>query len=754
MRRLLCVAALLGAGAAVPCTAAPMGSAASAAPAAQDAVTAAAMAERLRWQREASAVTITRDRYGIAHVNGDTDADAIFGAMYAQAEDDFSRIERNYLVALGRLAEAEGRSALYSDLRQRLFIDPAQLVGLFRASPDWLRSLMVAWADGLNFYLYKHPRPAVLGHFEPWMALSFTEGSIGGDIETVDTAKLEQLYPDGAGPPTPPSADDRMRLVDPAQPQEQSSPGGSNGFAIAPGRTAGGHALLWINPHTSFYFRAEMHVVSQQGLNVYGAATWGQFFIYQGFNPRNGWMHTSYGGDAIDEYAETIVARPQGPGYRYASGVRPLAASRITLEVQEGARQVPHRFTIYRSHHGPIVRAGNGKWIAVKIFQDPVRALAQSYLRTKTADYRSFRRIQNMRTDTSNNTVYADADGTIAYFHGNFIPRRDPRFDFTRPVDGSDPATEWRGPHELDETVTLSNPSTGWIQNTNDWPFSAAGAASPKRESYPAYMWTRGENPRGLHATEVLEHLEHATLDSLIAAAYDPHLTAFDTLLPPLLAAYDRLSDGDPRRASLEPPIAMLRDWDRRCGRDSIPTTLAILWGEQLAARAETRARAASEPLYDYLLAHLSDDERLGALTAAVTRLERDLGSWKIAWGEINRYQRLTDDPVQAFDDAKPSLPVGFAPGTWGSLASFDYAKPRTTRHIFGSSGNSFVAAVEFGPAVRAKAIMTGGESGDPASPHFADQALMYTEGHFRDVPLTPLEISAHAERQYHPGEP
>jgi acyl-homoserine-lactone acylase len=746
MRALLCVAALLCSGTVI------------------DQVFAAenpSSGERLRWARESRAVTIFRDRFGIAHVYGNTDADAVFGAMYAQAEDDFARIERNYLGALGRLAEAEGRSALYEDLRQRLFVDSSELERLYRNSPGWLKSLMVAWADGLNCFLAEHPRPAVLAHFEPWMALSFTEGSIGGDIETVDTARLEQLYVDGAGAPPPPAVD-TSSARDTAQPaaqfaalppsDESSSPGGSNGFAIAPSRTASGHALLWINPHTSFYFRAELQLVSNQGLDVYGAATWGQFFIYQGWNSRNGWMHTSYGGDAIDEYAETILATPRGLRYRYASSVRPLATRRITVLVKDGSALTPHHFTVYRTHHGPIVRSEQGKWIATKIFQDPVRALAQSYLRTKTVDYRSFRRIQDMRTDTSNNTVYADADGTIAYFHGNFIPRRDARFDFTRPVDGSDPATEWHGAHALDETITLLNPPNGWIQNTNNWPFSAAGAASPKRENYPAYMWIRGENPRGLHAVEVLEHLDHATLDSLIAAAYDPHLTAFDALLPPLIGAYDRLAEADPRREALREPIAELRGWDHRSARDSKATTLAVIWGEALAERDEPRARAMRQPLYDYLTANLDDEERLAALAAAIARLERDMGSFRIAWGDINRYQRLTDDPIGLFDDDKPSLPVGFAPATWGSLASFDYGKPRRTRHIFGSSGNSFIAAVEFGPTVRAKALMTGGESGDPASPHFSDQALMYTEGRFRSVPLTRAEVLAQAERRYHPG--
>jgi acyl-homoserine-lactone acylase len=382
-----------------------------------------------------------------------------------------------------------------------------------------------------------------------------------------------------------------------------------------------------------------------------------------------------------------------------------------------------------------------------------VRALAQSYLRTKTTDYRSFRAVQNMRTDTSNNTVYADADGTIAYFHGNFIPRRDARFDFTRPVDGSDPATEWHGPHALDETITLLNPATGWLANTNNWPFSAAGSASPRRERYPAYMWIRGENPRGVHATEMLEHAGPLTLDGLIAAGYDGHLTAFDTLIPPLLAAFDRLAPEDGMRSRLAGPVAALRAWDRRTAAGSVPTALAIFWGNALVTLKGPLAREAEEPVYDYLVTGLSDSERLAALDAAVAALERNFGRWETPWGEINRFQRITDDIVQPFDDDKPSLPVGFAPSQWGALASFDSSTPQLTRKIYGSVGNSFVAAVEFGSPVRAKAIMSGGESGDPSSPHFTDQADMFSRGVFRDVLFAPGEVAAHAERSYHPGD-
>jgi acyl-homoserine-lactone acylase len=435
------------------------------------------------------------------------------------------------------------------------------------------------------------------------MALSFTEGSIGGDIESIDLGKLRGFY----------GSQQRPEGQNANAPATTRATGGSNGFAIAPGRSASGHALLWINPHTSYYFRSELQMVSEQGLDVYGAVTWGQFFVYQGFNAHNGWMHTSYGGDAIDEYAETIVYQPDGPYYRYGAALKKLQTGEITIPYKQGARSGYRKFTVYRSHHGPIIRAENdrsgdarcsgapcgARWIAIKLLQDPVRALAQSYLRTKTLDYSSFRKIQEMRTDTSNNTVYADTDGTIAYFHGNFIPKRDPKFDFTHPVDGSDPATEWHGAHALADTITLRNPSSGWIQNTNNWPFSAAGAASPKRENYPAYMWIKGENPRGIHAVEVLQNIRNVTLDSLIAAGYDGHLTAFDVLLPPLFSDFDRLAADDPRRDSLKEPIAALRGWDRRTAADSVPTALAIFWGQELLERKGPEARDAGEPVYD-----------------------------------------------------------------------------------------------------------------------------------------------------------
>jgi acyl-homoserine-lactone acylase len=705
-------------------------------------------AELARLKKAAQRVTILRDKWGIPHVFGKTDADAVFGMVFAQAEDDFNRVELNYINAMGRLAEVEGEKEIWRDLRMKLYIDPADMKAKYAASPAWLKKLMNGWADGMNWYLASHPqvKPKLLTRFEPWMALSFSEGSIGGDIESINLKQLEAFY--GKRPAPPPA----MALADVGTGFDPE-PTGSNGFAIAPQRTAGKHALLMINPHTSFYFRPEVHMVSEEGLNAYGAVTWGQFFIYQGFNERLGWMHTSGGGDVIDEYLETVVEREGKFFYKYGKEERPLRSKTITLPYRTADGMASRSVTAWFTHHGPVIREEGGKWVSVKMMDDPVHALEQSYGRTKARDYAAFLKVMDLRTNSSNNTVYADANGNIAYFHGNFVPRRDPRFDWTHPVDGSDPATEWQGLHEVKETITVFNPKSGYISNTNNWPCTGFGASSPDCAAYPKYMWSLPQNSRGLHAERVLHDAQNLSLEGLIGKAYDPYLTAFEPLLPALLKDWDALPQGDALKARLAEQVALLRGWDLRWAVDSAPTSLAVYWGQEMVKDAATRARAQQVPVVDFIQTRLNAGERLDALARASDKLQADFGSWKTPWGEINRFQRLSGEVDQHYDDSKPSMPVGFTSANWGSLASFGMTAKQTTKRIYGDRGNSFVAAVEFGPRVRAKSILAGGESGDPKSPHFSDQAEMYSRGQFKDVLFYKEDIEKQLERKYHPGQ-
>jgi acyl-homoserine-lactone acylase len=696
-------------------------------------------------EKQAQNITIIRDNWGIPHVYGKTDADAVFGVVYAQAEDDFNRVETNFINSQGRLAEAEGEKEIYRDLRMKLFIDPADMKSQYDKGPDWLKKLMDGWADGLNYYLATHPtvKPRVIKHFEPWMALTFSEGSIGGDIERVNLTQLEAFY--GNAPKKETSSAEFPVYVEPT---------GSNGAAVAPSNTSSHHALLLINPHTSFFFRAEAQMSSEEGLNAYGALTWGQFFIYQGFNERAGWMHTSSGVDNIDEYLETIVKTDTGGfTYKFGNEARPVTVQKIVVPYKSGAGMAKKEFTIYRTHHGPIVREADGKWVAVRLMNEPLKALQQSYSRTKARSYKAYRDVMELHTNSSNNTIYADADGTIAYFHSNFIPRRDNKFDWTKPVDGSDPATEWNGVLSIDETPGLRNPSNGWLYNTNNWPWSAAGPNSPKKADFPKYVERNGENPRGIHAIKVLDGRTDFTLESLMAAAYDSYLPSFAIQIPALVKAYDKTPASNPIKAALAEQMALLRKWDYRWSATSVETSLAQYWGEEIGRKVNDEVRKSGMSADDYIAQKAAPAQLVEALATASDKLAADFGSWKTPWGDINRYQRVNGDIVQKFDDAKPSIPVGFTSSRWGSLASFGARTYPGTKKMYGTSGNSFVAVVEFGDRVRAKAVSAGGESGSPASPHFGDQAARYSTGDLRDVYFYRDQLQGHTEREYHPGK-
>ncbi|MEX0360981.1 MAG: acylase [Allomuricauda sp.] len=696
-----------------------------------------------KWEAQAENVTIIRDDFGVPHVYGKTDADAVFGLLYAQCEDDFNRVEQNYIWATGRLAEVEGEVALYSDLRARLFMTKEEAIQNYEQSPEWLKELCIAFADGINYYLHTHPevKPRLISHFEPWMPMYFSEGSIGGDIERISIQKLKAFYESGMELP-------KMEQLEIQKKEEMAEPQGSNGIAISGDLTESGNTLLLINPHTSFYFRGEVHVVSEEGLNAYGAVTWGQFFVYQGFNEKTGWMHTSTYTDVMDEFKETIVENDGNLFYQYGEELRPVTKTDVVLKYKEGNRMKEKSFPMYRTHHGPITHAVDGQWTASAMMWEPVKALEQSYIRTKQNGYDGFRKMMDIRTNSSNNTVYADADGNIAYFHGNFIPKRDTIFDFTKPVDGSNPKTDWKGLHTVDENILVLNPENGWIQNCNSTPYTAALENSPQRSDFPKYMSRDQENFRGVHAIDLLTDRSGFTLDNLIELAHDPFLPAFEALIPGLIKAYD----ANPNPA-LKEPIEVLRNWDFRTSETSVGMTLSHYYGTLCYQRAERPKGLYAMQLVQFWGSESPDEEKMKLFQETVERLNNDFGTWNTPWGEVNRYQRLNGDIRQAFDDAQPSIPIGLASGRWGALAAYGARSNKNTKKIYGTRGNSFVAVVEFGDKVKAKTMLAGGQSGDPESPHFDDQAQPYADMDFKDAAFYKEDVQQRAVSTYKPGE-
>ncbi len=697
--------------------------------------------ELVRWESRAKEVEIIRDDFGVPHIYGKNDADAVFGLLYAQCEDDFRRVERNYLWAMGRLAELEGEKELYSDLRAQLYMTTPEAQKAYQQAPEWLKELCVAFADGINYYLYTHPevQPQVITQYEPWMPLFFFEGSIGGDLERISTARLKAFYEPKASLGLKQELEESMLL-------NFDEPRGSNGIAIAPSLSESGNAMLLINPHTSFYFRPEVHVISQEGLNAYGAVTWGQFFVYQGFNEKTGWIHTSTFVDFIDEFVEDVTVENGHYRYRYGEEQRPLETQQITLKYKEGNLLKEKEFTIYRTHHGPITHQERGKWVATKINWNPVQALIQSYTRTKLANYAEFKEMMDLRTNSSNNTVFADREGNIAYFHGNFIPKRNPNLDFSKTVDGADPKTDWQGLHTVDESILILNPGTGWIQNCNSTPFTAAGEFSPKKEDYPGYMAPDQENFRGLHAIKLLEEQkEKLSLDGFLALAYDPFLPAFSYLIPELLAA-TKESNLTREAAAL----AILASWDYKTSKESMAMSLAHFYGENYQRVFRSLSRFA-QPNPTAKVPTSAEIKQVFQQT--LTQMEADFGSWNIPWGEINRFQRLSGAIDADFDDYKPYVPIGLASGNWGALAAFGARATENTKRLYGYRGNSFVAVVEFGEKVRAKSVLAGGQQADPNSPHFFDQGQRYADAQFKEVAFYREDVEKRKVTSYQPGK-
>ena len=709
--------------------------------------------EIARWEKQAKNVTIIRDHYGVPHVYGKSDADAVFGLLYAQCEDDFPRVEMNYLEKLGRTAEVIGESGLYSDLLNRMIISQADSKKDYKNAPDWLRKLCNAFADAVNFYIYKHPekKPALLTRFEPWFPFMWTDGSIGA-ISTADITPSEfrNFYSGETPTAFVPKAND---------PEADLKLTGSNGFAFSPKITESGNAILYINPHVTFYFRPEVHMVSEEGLNAYGAVTWGQFFIYQGFNEHCGWMHTSSYVDAADSYMEKISKSTKGWQYEYNGQQKPVKEEKIKLAYQSGVVKAQKEFKALYTHHGPIMAKRNDQWLSVKADNRLYNGLLQCWQRTKAKGLEDFKKTLDLKGNISNNTVYADAAGNIAYWHGNRVPDRDTSYDWSKPVDGSIAATEWKGYHSIDQTLHIINPVNGWLQNCNSTPYTVAGSNSPKKENYPAYMAPDGENFRGINAVRVLGETKTYNLEKVIAVGYDRRLAAFEVLVPALLNAFEKKGDfPDSLNGLLAMPMMILKNWDYRSSEISVATTLAIEWAQRLLpamlqVKIVEDEEADQVDKFRYYAQTAPARDLLYPMLATLRDLEKRFGRWEVSWGNLNRFQRISADIDNKFDDSKESIPVPFASSAWGALPSYSSRVFPGTQKRYGVHGNSFICAVEFGKKIKAKSLLAGGNSGDPASPHFFDQSIMYSKGAFKTVLFYKEDVVRNVERKYQPGE-
>jgi acyl-homoserine-lactone acylase len=713
-------------------------------------------------------VTIYRDTYGVPHVFGTTDASTVFGFAYAQAEDNFWRVEENFILALGRASELYGERSLNDDrLNHALEIPRLAREEYARFDPK-MRALCDAFAAGFNYYLTRHTEvhPRLLTKIEPWYTLAFIrfnyfQNGFARDRNLpreVQTAEIDRALADNVG---------------------------SNGWVIAPSKSKTGHAMLLINPHLPFFGPGQVyegHVHSDEGWDFTGYTRFGFPFPYVGHNADLGWVSTDNAADLEDVYAETFDDPARPLAYRYGAGHR-LATERVEeIRVKTATGFEVKSIKMIKTHHGPIVAKRDGKLMAIRMARfEEDGWLREWYDMTRARNLVQFKAALKPQKMLFGNVMYADTQGNIYYLYNGAVPRRDPKFDWTKPLDGSDPATEWQGVHTIDELPQLTNPRTGWMQNCNTTPFLLTSEGNPDPARFPKYMVQEGDNPRGRIARRILSTAAPWTFESWTRAAFDTHVLMADELLPVWLpelkaqvaartshtgsaGALARIKLGTPKAFAnsspgLDAPLEqihfinsareagdtrlreaydILAAWDHRATNDSVAMTIFNRWRERIGRITQTPVTA---------------EARAAALKQALDGLVERFGKWQVTWGELNRLQRRDESQGEQFDDARPSLPIPGVGGNDGAVFTFAAGPSPGQKRFYGVAGATYVSVVEFAPQVRALSIHTFGSSGDPKSRHYTDQATLYARGEFKPAWFTLKEIRANLEASYHPGD-
>ncbi|MDF1839075.1 MAG: penicillin acylase family protein [Planctomycetota bacterium] len=663
------------------------------------------------WARQ---VTIHRDGFGVPHAIARTDAGAVFGIMYARAEDEFSKLEQACFLPLGRNSEYLGEAGLDWDRLVHALEIPRRSKETYSKLPPEVRVLCDAAAAALNQYKLDHPGEGahLLPRFEAWhmVAQSYSWHL----FQAAQALRTEFGAAAGLG---------HYGLAQ-----------GSNAWAIAPNRTRRGHALLLINPHLPLNEIYEAHWMSDQGLNVSGAVPFGRNMLpIYGHNEHMAWALTVNRPDVVDLFALVCSRDQAGLRHRWKQKWRLMPEREVTVQVLTDNGLQPRTLTFYESALGPIVARRGTQDIAMRVAGlEDNRFLETQYGLTRARNLEEFQEALSLGGFLFHNVMYADREGHIWYAYNGRIPRRE-RGGGGDGILAGESRDEWLGYHTLSELPQVLDPECGWLQNCNSSPFAASSRSNPDPKDFlvgPEEADGRADRSRAL-----LSHSPRFDLDSLAAAAFDTRIASADTWIPEILEAHGRLRDETPGRAAdLQPAIDCLVAWDRHAALDSVATTLFFLWFEKYAALLGT---SVADPPATHVLAQV------------MAELTRRTGDWQVPWGELNRIRRpgSSTAPEQGW-------PVVGGHGGAGIQATFlSRFEEEESAVRFGFRGSTYVAAIELSNPTRTLSIIPYGQSSDSNSPHFDDQSPLYARGELKEAWFSRADVKAHSKRSYRPGE-
>lgn len=658
--------------------------------------------------------TVFRDNYGVPHVYGETDADVIFGSTYARAQDEFHYIESAYIKLSGQSAAIKGADLLKWDV----FIRKLQLVEHskqeYLRAPMRVKKLCKAFAAGMNYYLDKNPtvKPKLITHFEPWHAL------LGYRI----------FHVSGIG-------DNTLELINEKGVLENFTAYlSSTMWAISPKKSATGNAMLMINPHIPLDAPYEMHLHSQEGLTISGQLAYGIGIMpISGHNGQISWSLTANEPHINDVYIEKFL--PENPRqYKYGDEIKELITWQDTIVKKNAGGSDVKKYQFEKTHNGPLFLNANGVKVALKVAKiSEGNLLEQFYNMSLAQNLEQFKTAISPMDLTYNNIAYAGNDGHIYYVYNGAIAKRNPLLNWNKPLDGSNPNSGWQTFFKLDELPYVQDPPSGFIQNSNSSPFLTTIDGNPNLANFPSYIFRNGKEPDSAIANRsrvLLENNNNITFNQLSSMAFDTYLPYAASHLSALKKEWGEMNRNEPDKAAyFNEPIKILSQWD-----------------------FVSRANSVASALYYGMFMQVGREEPypwLRSLDLTMDTYEKTHGNWSVPLGKIIRLQRASRHKKHNYNDASLSLPAAGMPFYMGSIFTFNTHSPDGSIHNYGQHGHSYIGLVEFSNPVKSKSIMAFGQSRDPDSQHYFDQAPLYVKGQFKQAWFHKEDVIANASSSY-----
>lgn len=668
-------------------------------------------------------VRIIRDDYGVPHVFGQTDADAHFGFAYAHAEDAWEVMEETLMAGRGMSAQYRGQADAPSDYLYDLFRVEQTVAEGDLGIPDDVREIIQAYVAGLNYFGAEHPDRVTPG------LLPVTEDDIHAAVMWITPffyrldGYLEPLFSETDTPQVSP-------WQQTASLNFPEAVRGSNGFAVGPTRSDDGHTRLIVNSHQPMngrYAWYEIHLVSEEGLNIFGGTFPGTPVIPQGITPNTAWTHTVNRPDLVDIYKLTVDDEDDPQRYQIDGEWKDFDRGESRFRVKLwGPFSLPIKRDALWSDHGPVLSTPNGHFALRFAGMGETAAVEQWYKMGKAANLEEWRSALNINGVLSFNIVYGDRDGNIGTIYNGRIPNRIEGPDWEGILPGDDSRLIWEGYRPVSDLPQHWNPDCGWLFSANATPFMVTDeACENQREDFSETFGIEDRiTNRSRRAVALLRPDASITREELLRYRADTQYDPESLLMGLVVELVSMPSDDELVQQAQE----VLRNWDGNADQSSRGAALAVITGIRTLG-------------YEY------DDEgeaSLKILKTVAEELQATFGRIDPEWGEVNRIVR-----------GEENHPLDGAPDVLRAIYA-DKDGLTTDGYLNAFAGDTHIMLADWAPdgTLLAQSIhQYGSATVDESSPHYDDQVELFANGEFRTLAMTLEEVLATAQEDYRPGE-